>query len=113
MPIHIAAYPKNPILNSQVKLSQFKKAINVSDEEIYEYYKENGESKTRSRYGVGSSRIQRIDRQLGKQIKRRRKTTQEQDTFICDTAYNSVVNSPKIKKLCRKDFHLLVYLVQQ
>lgn len=86
---------------------QFKNPKPVDDTTLFQFIKDHGESKARSKYGVGIDRIKRVQRQIGLHIKRRRKTTKEQDDCICDTASENLLFSKQIKRIVQKKYRSL------
>ena len=93
------------------KLARFKNPTKVKDEIIFQYASSHTESQTRIKYSIGSNRIRRIQRQLGQGIKRRRKTTIEQDSFIAQSAFDGVPSSIQILANYKKKISLFKYFM--
>ena len=89
--------PYTPLTN-EIKVAQFKKPVNVDDETIFNYLQNHTKTQTYQKYGVGFSRMERILRQMGSNIMRRRKTTKEQDDFIEEITSNELIYTREIKK---------------
>ena len=57
------------------KALQFKKPVDVDDKTIFNYLQNHSKTQTYQKFGVGFSRMERIQRQMGENIMRRRKTS--------------------------------------
>lgn len=78
------------------KVSRFHNSKPISDRKILNYLRIYSKSQIRIRFGVGQNRIDRIERQMKYGIRRKRKTTRDQDRFICKAAFDGVGSSKKI-----------------
>ena len=78
------------------KVSRFHNPKPISDRKILNYLRLYSKSQIRNRFGVGKNRIDRIERQIKYKIRRQRKTTRDQDHFICKASFDGVGSSIKI-----------------
>ena len=95
--INIRNNEDNNVMEKKIeKVSRFHNPKPISDRKILNYLRLYSKSQIRNRFGVGKNRIDRIERQMKYKIRRQRKTTRDQDHFICKAAFDGVGSSKKI-----------------
>lgn len=91
--------------NRTNKSSYFSKKSRAKDTDIFEYLQNHSETNTRKKFGIGLSRINRIKRQLGLRLKRkRRRVTKELEAFIVEFALDGIISSTMILREIIKRF---------
>ena len=84
------------------------KNMNVKDIDIFEYIKNHTITQTRDHFGVGSYRINRILSEMDGSKRHKRKTTDEIDDFIVETANSGIIYANEIARLIFLKFNLLI-----
>ena len=86
------------------KVLQFSMPSPAKDSEIFEFRKNHSPYQTKVKFGIGDSRLKRIERQLGQNQKRIRRYSKEHHAFIVQTALNGVISSKILLREFRGKF---------